>query len=69
MLAIEGDGSITHSKLPDREGDYECQAELVAADWRILRFTSRQIRRRPDWVAGQIIAALEIRGLVPGSRA
>jgi very-short-patch-repair endonuclease len=69
MLAIEVDGRITHSKLLDREADYERQAELVAAGWRILRFTSRQIRRRPDWVADQILAALETCGLGPGKRA
>jgi very-short-patch-repair endonuclease len=68
MLAIEVDGRLTHSDLLDREDDYERAAELVAMGWRILRFTSRQIRRKPEWVARQIIVALEIGGSGVGFR-
>jgi very-short-patch-repair endonuclease len=68
MIAIEIDGRLTHSDLVDREEDYERAAELVAMGWRILRFTSRQIRRKPEWVAQQIIAAIEIGGLGVGIR-
>jgi very-short-patch-repair endonuclease len=60
MVAIETDSKRHHSGMIDFESDNERQAELVALGWRVLRFSSRQIRRQPEWVANQIRAALEI---------
>jgi very-short-patch-repair endonuclease len=59
-LGIEADSLRFHSDPSARERDYEREAELIAMGWTILRFTSRMIRRQPDWVARQIRATLEI---------
>ena len=58
-VAIECDGWESHGL--DRqgfEGDRVRDADLVAAGWVVLRFTWRQITRRPAWVAGIIRATL-----------
>ncbi|MCW2541451.1 MAG: hypothetical protein JWN95_3176 [Frankiales bacterium] len=54
-LAIEIDGRRYHDELSDRfEDDRARQNALVAAGWRVLRFTWRQLTERPDWVLGQV---------------
>jgi len=58
MLAIEGDGFGVHSERDRFETDHERQNALVLLEWRPLRFTWRQIRQRPDYVADTIRTAL-----------
>ncbi len=58
-VAIECDGWESHGL--DRHGferDRVRDAALVAAGWVVLRFTWRQITRRPSWVADTIRATL-----------
>ena len=58
MLAIEGDGFGVHSERERFEADRVRQNELVLHGWRVLRFTWRQIRQQPEYVAATIRAAL-----------
>jgi very-short-patch-repair endonuclease len=58
MLAIEGDGFGVHSEREQFETDRHRQNELVLHGWRVLRFTWRQIRHQPEYVAATIRAAL-----------
>jgi very-short-patch-repair endonuclease len=58
MLAIEGDGFGVHSEREQFETDRHRQNALVLDGWRVLRFTWRQIRPRPDYVAATIRVAL-----------
>ena len=58
MLAIEGDGFGVHSERDRFETDHERQNALVLLEWRPLRFTWRQIRQKPDYVAHTISTAL-----------
>ena len=67
-LGIEADSLRFHSDPSARERDYEREAELVAMGWTILRFTSRMIRRQPEWVARQILSTLEICASASGNR-
>jgi hypothetical protein len=57
-LAIECDGFAHHGGRSAFEDDRERQNLLTLAGWTILRFTWRQVIRRPDWVAAQVRAAL-----------
>lgn len=56
-LAIEIDGRI-HSGPDLFESDRERQADLVAAGWRVIRFTWAQLQHRPEWVMDRIRRAL-----------
>ena len=58
MLAIEGDGFGVHSERDRFETDHERQNALVLLQWRPLRFTWRQIRQHPFYVAHTIRTAL-----------
>jgi hypothetical protein len=49
-LLIELDG-IGHSVDDVRRADLRRDAELGRLGWRVLRFTGRQIREEPQWVA------------------
>lgn len=50
-LAIEADSYRHHAHDPDDfESDCERYDLLVLAGWTVLRFTYRQVTRRPDWV-------------------
>lgn len=58
-LAIEVDGKLAHDVRSDRfEDDRARQNALVAAGWRVLRFTWRQLNDNPAWVADQIMQFL-----------
>ena len=59
MLAIEGDGFGVHSEREQFETDRHRQNALVLDGWRVLRFTWRQIRQQPEYVAATIRAALQ----------
>ena len=58
MLAIEGDGFGVHSEREQFETDRHRQNALVLRGWRVLRFTWRQIRQQPEYVAATIRSAL-----------
>jgi very-short-patch-repair endonuclease/predicted transcriptional regulator of viral defense system len=55
-LVVEVDGHAYHASRGAREDDHDRDAELVAAGWRVLRFTDRQLARSPDAVAARISA-------------
>ncbi len=59
-LAVEVDGYEFHANRSAFETDRQRQAELVAAGWRVLRFTADMIRRRPELVVCQTRAATRI---------
>lgn len=61
LIAIEGDGFEFHSGREQFERDRARQNDLVLAGWVVLRFSWRQIVREPEWVTGQIAAALRRR--------
>lgn len=67
QIAIEGDGFEFHSERERFESDRVRQNHLVLAGWLVLRFTWRQIVRRPEEVAAQIETALAARntGVAP----
>ncbi|HEX2038980.1 MAG TPA: DUF559 domain-containing protein [Acidimicrobiales bacterium] len=54
MIAIEVDGFEVHSSPTAMQADVERQNHLVAAGWTVLRFTWRDVVRRPTWVARQV---------------
>lgn len=61
-VAIECDGWEGHGLDRQRfEGDRARDAALVASGWVVLRFTWRQITRRPAWVADAIRSTLHAR--------
>jgi very-short-patch-repair endonuclease len=60
-IAIEGDGFEFHSGREQFERDRSRQNDLMLAGWVVLRFSWRQIVREPEWVTGQIAAALRHR--------
>ncbi|MFN2525074.1 MAG: endonuclease domain-containing protein [Actinomycetota bacterium] len=60
MLGIEVDSWLYHSDRQSFESDRARADELVALGWRILHFTSRQIRQRAGWVADKTLAALSV---------
>ena len=53
-LAIEIDGYAYHSGDEQFQRDRTRQNALIAAGWRILRFTWADINDRPDYVVAQI---------------
>lgn len=57
-LLIEVDGHRTHSTRRQRQDDAEREARLVAAGWRVIRFTYEDVVERPDYVAATIAALL-----------
>ena len=60
-LAIEVDGFEVHGTPAALQADLERQNRLVAAGWTVLRFTWRDVVRRPAWVAQQVAAVLRQR--------
>ena len=57
-LAIEVDGFEVHGTPQAFQRDLARQNRLVAAGWRVLRFTWLDVVRRPEWVAAQVGATL-----------
>lgn len=58
MLAIEVDGQAFHTDARSFQSDRIRQNLLVAAGWRVLRFTWRDITQRPQQVLRQIAEQL-----------
>lgn len=56
-LAIEIDGRL-HAAPEMFESDRARQADLVAAGWRVIRFTWAQLHHQPEWVIARIRQAL-----------
>ncbi|HKA04028.1 MAG TPA: type IV toxin-antitoxin system AbiEi family antitoxin domain-containing protein [Acidimicrobiales bacterium] len=62
MVALEFDGYGVHLRsLEAFEHDRERQNELEILGWHVLRFTERQVRDRPQYVAGQVGRMLGVR--------
>ena len=57
-VAVETDGWMTHGRRGAFEDDRARDARLLAAGWRVLRVTYRQLKRRPMLVAAQLAAVL-----------
>jgi very-short-patch-repair endonuclease len=54
MVAVEVDGFEVHATATALQSDLERQNALVAAGWAVLRFTWRDVVRRPAHVARQL---------------
>ena len=69
-LGVEVDAFSTHGSAAAFEDDHKLDADLEAANLRIVRFTGRRIRGRPEAVAGKLAAILALRldGLPPPRR-
>lgn len=61
MIAVEVDGFEVHGTPTALQADLERQNRLVSAGWTVLRFTWRDVVRRPTWVAQQVGALLRQR--------
>jgi len=57
-LGIELDSQTWHATQRQRQRDLERQNQVVLADWTILRFTTEDVRERPDYVAATLRQAL-----------
>lgn len=57
-LALEADGYVAHSGRRRWQRDLARGNALTQIGWRVLRFSSEDMRRMPDWVVGQVMAAL-----------
>jgi very-short-patch-repair endonuclease len=60
-LIVEVDGIGTHGTAVAFAADRAMDAELVAAGWRVLRFTAHQLKHEPMLVATRIAQALALR--------
>ena len=58
QVAVETDGWMTHGRRAAFEHDRARDARLLAAGWRTLRVTYRQLRQHPTLVAAQLAAVL-----------
>jgi hypothetical protein len=61
-VIVELDGQSFHQTAIAREHDAHKDAALSAAGYFVLRFTYREVFDRPEWVMGQIRAALTTPG-------
>ena len=68
-VVIEVDGYGTHSSREAFQRDRTRQNELVAAGYRVLRFTWDDLDRRPAAVIRQVRTALASRPGQPGREA
>jgi very-short-patch-repair endonuclease len=59
-LIVETDGWRAHGTRSAFERDRRRDADLVAAGWRVLRITHRQLETEPAWVARRLPAALAV---------
>ena len=57
-LVVETDGGTFHLPKPARERDYEDDARLVVAGWRVVRFSHDQVLYEPDAVAARLAQLL-----------
>lgn len=57
-LIVETDGFRAHGTRAAFERDRRRDADLLAADWRVLRVSYARLEREPEWVAERIAAAL-----------
>ena len=69
-LGVEVDAFSTHGSIASFEDDRKVDADLDAADIRVVRFTGRRIRDRPEAVVARVAAILALRlgGLPPPRR-
>lgn len=63
-IAIEADGEVWHGSPSARVRDARRDDRLRALDWLVLRFTTWDIRYRPEWVATEIDTARRRRSVV-----
>jgi len=61
----ETDGYDTHSRRQAFEDDRARDADLIAQGYTVMRFTWRQITRRPYLVAARLAAALALHASTP----
>ena len=66
-LIVELDGRETHDTDSAFEDDRDRDGDLVAAGYRVLRFTYDMVRRRPDVVERRLRAALADRAGSPAA--
>ena len=57
-LVVEADGGAFHLPKPARENDYERDAALVVAGWRVVRFSYDQVMHEPAAVAARLAQLL-----------
>jgi very-short-patch-repair endonuclease len=57
-LAIEIDGARYHAGTLDWRRDLARQNTLIAADWRVIRFTADDLALRPTWITRVVLGAL-----------
>ncbi len=60
-LLIEADSRLHHSSLLDHEADRARDNRLMAAGYRVLRFTWTDVVERPAWVADTVRRARAVR--------
>jgi very-short-patch-repair endonuclease len=60
-VGIELDGFAYHGDRASFGRDRQRDVELAAMGWVVLRFTWSHVRRRPEWVIGQIRRTLAVR--------
>jgi very-short-patch-repair endonuclease len=57
-LVIEVDGGAWHAQRPARERDALRDGDLVAAGWRVVRFSADQVRDEPGMVGARLAVLL-----------
>ncbi len=69
-LGVEVDAFSTHGSAAAFEDDHKLDADMEAANLRVIRFTDRRIRAQPEAVAARLAAILALRlgGLPPPRR-
>lgn len=60
-VIVETDGYAAHRGRRVFESDRARDVELGDSDWRVLRFTWRQLTQRPGWVTQKVRNALSAR--------
>ncbi|HET6949597.1 MAG TPA: DUF559 domain-containing protein [Acidimicrobiales bacterium] len=66
-LVVEVDGHATHATRRERQADAERAAGLVAAGWRVVRFTYEDVVDRPAYLAATIRTLLGLDGALVGT--
>lgn len=61
LIAVEVDGWEVHGTPRAMQLDFERQANIEDLGWRVLRFTWRDVVRRPEYVANRIGRVLRAR--------